>query len=202
MNKMKKSLLTISSIFIAFSSYAQDSSGTYKKKQKEVAIAFTNLDNFGLSYRFGNTKSMWRINSLLFDGGNFEEEFDSITRNSSSIAFGVQFGKEFRKEISKNFELRYGADVSFTYGYNKNDNSADGYYTETKRYMPGINLMLGFNYVMKNNIIIGIETMPSVNYSVREMTTESNGTKKYSDITTISYALSTNSFLLTIAYRF
>ena len=146
---------------------------------------------------------MWRINSLLFDGGSFEEEFDSNTRNSSSIAFGVQLGKEFRKEISKNLELRYGADVSFTYGYYKNENSTDGYYTEMKRYIPGINLILGFNYIMKNNIIIGIEIMPSVNYnSVRERTNEHNGTKDTVDRTTINYGLSTNSTLLTIAYRF
>ena len=195
---MKKSLLIISAILIALSSYSQDSTININKKQKEVAIAFRNLNNFGLSYKFGNSRSMWRINTLLSEGGKFEQKYDSTTRRkSSSIGFGVQFGKEFRKEIAKKLELRYGADVSFTFNYSKIGVSSDSF-TETVRYIPSLNLIFGFNYEIKNNIIFGIEIMPNISYSI----SESSGTDNTIKTTSIDYGLSNNSALLTIAYRF
>lgn len=35
-------------------------------KQKEAGIIFNNLDNFGLTYKIGNNKALWRFNTLFF----------------------------------------------------------------------------------------------------------------------------------------
>ena len=71
-------------------------------------------------------------------------------------------------------------------------------------YAPRINLMIGFNYVIKDNFILGAEILPHFTYSYTV-------TKKYNaaineTITTdrkgYSYGFNSNSAQLTFLYRF
>ena len=84
------------------------------KKQKEVGLVFNDFNNFGLTYKFGIEKSMWRLNTLFMSGSDSKEESDENELKVSSIGFGVGFGKEFRKGITEKLEMRYGADISFS----------------------------------------------------------------------------------------
>ena len=180
-------------------------------KQKEIGLVFGNLDNFGLTFKTGNNKSLWRFNTLIISGASMDNTADSIENKQNSTGFGVKVGKEYRKNIVNNLELRFGADLSFRYAQSKNEysdktvNDSDRL-SERITYQPGINLVFGFNYVINENIVLGAEVLPSFNYvlgtSVEKSPWNNNGEEIKSDISGFNYGLSNTSALLSIAYRF
>jgi len=176
-----------------------------KPKIKEVGIVFSNLENFGLSFKIGKEKALWRINTLLIDGGNLEETMDSVVSKTSSIGFMFGVGREYRKTIAKNLELRYGADLSFRFLKNKldfNDNENTRLSTRTY-YEPRFNLVFGFNYVIKEQLIIGAEILPYFSYTFGSMVEEfSDDDKRETDISRIDYGLSNTSIMVSVGYRF
>lgn len=184
-------------------------------KQREVGLVFSNFDNFGISYKTGTKRAMWRYNTLLLRGNNNKEDgdFEKITRNNTG--FELKFGKEFRRDISDKLEFRFGADLSFRYRDIKyeNESKIDNVVTLKNNrtvYEPGLNLVLGFNYVVNDNIIIGAEMLPFVRYSTGTSETRernySVNSNTYidvdSDISGFSYGLSNSSVMLSVAYRF
>ncbi len=201
---MKKSLLVLAFLSISWFLTAQET-----VKQKEVGIVFNTLDNFGLSFKTGNTKSMWRFSTLLLSGTNASRDYDSISNNINRYGFGLRVGKEYLKNITDNFEFRYGADLYFSYSYSKNQmkNSNSGsndLLTKDVRYTPGINLVFGFNYVIHNHLVLGAELLPIVVYTTEISTSHRTATGNEIKHTnsSFSYGLSTNSAKLSIAYRF
>lgn len=180
-----------------------------KPKQKEVGLVFSNLNNFGLTYKTGSSKSLWRYNTLFISGSNTDETADSLEINQRSSGFGVKFGKEYRKVIVTNFEFRYGADLSFTFSNssgNYNDKSVGNNDMTSKRttYQPGINLVLGFNYVFKDRLVIGAELLPYFSYITGKSKETSYRTNEEieKDISGYAYGLSNTSALLSLSYRF
>lgn len=184
-------------------------------KQREVGLVFSNFDNFGISYKTGTKRSLWRYNTLIVRGNNNKEDgdFEKITRNNTG--FELKFGKEFRRDISDKLEFRFGADLSFRYRDIKyeNESKIDNVVTLKNNrtvYEPGLNLVLGFNYVVNDNIIIGAEMLPFVRYSTGTSETRernySVNSNTYidvdSDISGFSYGLSNSSVMLSVAYRF
>ncbi len=105
---MKKLFLILFAASISLSISAQE-----KTKQKEIGISFKSLNNFGMTYKIGNEKSLWRFNTLLMSGSNINEFSDSVETQRNRIGFDIMLGKEYRKSIGENLELRYGADISF-----------------------------------------------------------------------------------------
>jgi hypothetical protein len=77
---------------------------------------------------------------------------------------------------------------------------------EQTRYMPGINLVFGLNYVLNDNIVIGVELLPNFTYttgtSVDKYYSPNYSNELKSDISGFSYGLSNISSLLSLAYRF
>ena len=57
---MKKRFLLIAIAFLGFSTFAQEKT---KVRTKEVGLTFYNFDGFGLTYRIGKEKAMWRFNT-------------------------------------------------------------------------------------------------------------------------------------------
>lgn len=181
--------------------------GQEKTKQKEVGLSFSNLDNFGLTYKFGTTKSMWRINTLLASGANRNTGVGASENESTSVDFGLKFGKEFRKPVTTKLELRYGADISIDYSYSKglaiSPSLPGSYTTKTSTYSPGINFVLGFNYLISENILIGTEILPGFKYTKGTSTTSFGlNSEETNDISGFEYGLSNSSALLSISYRF
>ncbi len=197
---MKKFILSILALTIATSISAQEI-----PKTKEVSIIFNNLDNFGLSFKIGKENALWRVNTMLIDGGTMEETMDSVISKTSSIGFMFGFGREYRKVIAKNLELRYGADVSFRYLNNKldfNDNENIRVSTRTF-YEPRFNLVFGFNYVIKDQLIIGAEILPYFSYTFGSMVDELNDDDKIeTEISKIDYGFSNTSIVVSVGYRF
>ena len=197
---MKKLVLSLFAFTIAITIMAQE-----KPRIKEIGIVFSNLDNFGLSFKIGKEKALWRINTMLIDGGNLEETMDSVVSKTSSIGFMFGVGREYRKAIAKNLELRYGADLSFRYTKNKLDFNANENTRLSTRtfYEPRFNLVFGFNYVIKEQLIIGAEILPYFSYTFGSMVEEfSDDDKRETDISRIDYGLSNTSIMLSVGYRF
>lgn len=197
----------LTAFFISLFLIAQETT-----KQKEVGLVFNNLDNFGLTYKTGSDNSLWRFNTLFISGSNLDETADSLVMQFSNMGFRVSFGREYRKEIAEKLELRFGADISFRYTQSKSEynyksvNNYDRLY-ERITYQPGINLVLGLNYVFNGSFVIGAEVLPSFSYttgtSVQKNYYSSTGSNEIkSDISGFNYGLSTSSVLLSLAYRF
>lgn len=176
-----------------------------KPRIKEIGIVFGNLDNFGLSFKIGKEKALWRINTMLIDGGNMEETMDTIVTKTSSIGLMFGVGREYRKSIAKNLEIKYGADLSFRYQNNKLDFSDNENTRLTTRtfYEPRFNLVFGFNYVIKEHLIIGAEILPYFSYTIGSMKDELNNDDRIeTDISGIDYGLSNTSIIVSVGYRF
>jgi len=204
---MKRSFM----IFIAFAMplciIAQE-----KNKQNEVGIAFNSFNNFGLTYKTGTDKSLWRFSTLLLNGNHSTAESDdSLNTSRSSIGFTIKAGREYRKEILDNFEFRIGLDLSFSYSYSKLDMDDKSIENENRmnqetRYEPGINLVLGLNYMINKNLILGAELMPYLTYYSGELKEKiyyvNEGDEVKTESSGFRYGLSNTSLLLTLAYRF
>ena len=208
--KMRDSLLILLCLAFPFLSKAQE---PVKQKQKEIGFVFSNLNNFGLTFKTGSDKALWRFNTLLASGENTisTSVSDSIDMNFNSIGFGVTVGREYRKIIATNLELRMGADLSFSYFQSKSEYDDlsildEDRKSESTTYQPGINLVFGFNYVIKENIVLGVELLPRINYTSTK-TVEKN--PHYSDQEEIKretsgfiYGFTNQAAMLSVAFRF
>ncbi len=201
---MRNSLLIVVFLSMSFGLMAQET-----VKIKEVGIAFRGLSDFGLTYKTGTNKSLWRFNALNASGSNNIQTSDSLVVSQRNMGFGFAIGKEFRKDITDKLELRYGADLSFNYTqYTSHSDdqrvlSSDTEY-KSETYRPGINLVFGLNYKISDKVILGAEMLPSISYSTGPTTGNnlyytSNGKGKTSGF---NYGLSSSPLLLTLSYRF
>lgn len=174
-------------------------------KQREVGLTFYNLEDFGITFKTGTNKSLWRFSTLSFSGSN--HFYDDLSSANARFGFGFRVGKEYRKNIAENFELRYGADLLFQYRNSKfsDDISDPDNKSIRKDYLPGINLVLGFNYVFNDKIVLGAEFLPRLVFShqtfVRNDSINNNEEIKNS-LYSIQYGFSSDSVLLSLAYRF
>lgn len=201
---MTKIFVTISLIVISHSLIAQDSI-----KVQEVGISFISFNEFGLTYRTGKPKSLWRVNTLFISGSQSQEIADSVERSDNGIGVQVEIGKENRKEIAKDFKLRYGFDLGFR--YNKSIRKKMDLANPTRdrddtsfSYGAYINIVLGFNYELSESLLVGIEILPSINYS-KGTSIEYNpfsGNYDEFDKSSFSYGFSNNSARLSLVYRF
>jgi hypothetical protein len=203
---MKKSLMILLCFSMPLFLMAQESI-----KQNEIGLVFNNLNNFGLTYRTGSNKSLWRFNTLFISGDSRDETSDSTVIKQNSTGFGLRFGKEYRKDIVDNLELRFGIDLSFTFSqskYNYNDKTIqdEDRLDEQTTLSPGIDLVFGLNYIINDKIVIGAELLPNLSYTFGTSTEKypyvNNGSEVKSDISEFNYGLSNNSVLVSLAYRF
>ena len=201
---MKKIASILFILSITLSSQAQELT-----KQKEVGLIFSNLNSFGLSYKFGSSKSLWRINTLLLSGSSNNEVFENQDIKQSSAGVNLTFGKELRKHVTDNFELRYGGDLSFSYNKSKFDfddktvSNQDRTNNKTT-YNSGINIVIGFNYLINERILLGAEILPGIGYTTGAsiITNSANNSETKSDLSGFNYGLSNNGALISLAYRF
>ena len=210
--KTKEILFLLFCLSLPFLASAQEGTKPLEPfKQKEIGVVFRNFDNFGLTYRTGTEKSLWRFNTLFIRGGSNEYLNDAFETITNSMGFRLGVGKEWRKEIVENFELRYGADLAFNYSHlntERDDPSANNsYYSYNERtsYGPRVRFVFGFNYVIQDKLVLGAEVLPGVSYYTGQRVQESSNPDVNafkSDISGFSYGLSNSSVLLSALYRF
>lgn len=177
------------------------------KKINEIGLTFTDTYDFGLTYKFGIEKSLWRFNFLDIIGTSTELSYENYTNDYDLNGFSMSIGKEFRKNIVNNMEFCYGADLSFTYLYQKVVSSSfllgvSGNIADYNIFRPGMNLVLGLNYILKQKIVIGASFLPTINYSIGKNTNTIDGEESVRNIYEFNYGLSNSTVQFTVAYRF
>lgn len=199
---MKKAILITTMVLFVSSLSAQE-------RIKEVGLSLYDLDGFGLNYKVGTRENLWRLNSI-YSSGNTHRETDTSTETDRRN-FGTSFhaGREFRKTLADDFEFRYGFDVSFSYYRFKVESrgaDTDILLSSEKltEFLPGVNAVLGVNYLIKNKVVIGAEVLPGLSYK----TGKKENLNVYSGETTelrtsgLNFGIHSSSVLLVIAYRF
>ena len=215
---MKKLSIVLALIFASIYLVAQENSETIDSanvKVQEIGIAFSNFDNFGLTYKIGNEKSLWRFYTLYFSGDNSKRDRDYSTyitnKKDNNYGFGFKVGKEFRRIIVSNLEFRYGFDLMFDYSHEKSLIDYENYAiinsdSKTNTYSPGVDIVIGLNYVIKEKLVIGVEILPFFSYDTGKDSfinySENSTFEQTTKISGYSYGLSNSSALLTLAYRF
>jgi len=204
---MKKTVMFLLCLSFPYFLFAQQ-----KLKQKEIGLALSNFDNFGLTYKFGTEKSLIRLNTLFYTGTSSKETSQNgVVETKNNNGFGINLGHEAHKKIVDNLEFRYGFDFSFAYvvSKSKTDPKSDNYYTSTSKsivYKPGFNFVLGVNYVINTNFVVGVELLPEIVYSTGTETQSYfksyDRNENKSEISGFNYGFSNNSALITLTYRF
>lgn len=175
---------------------------------------FSNLNNFGLSYKCGNQHALWRYGMLIVSGNSSKETEDDYLDERSTLGLSVAFGREYRKLLTDKFQIRYGADILFGVShmdYNSDPGNNLGYTFTRKdketQYRPGLNIVFGFNYLITDALLIGAELDPGFTYyfgTSKQSTIYTDGTinELETDVSGFSYGLSNYSALISISYRF
>ena len=201
---MKKLFFLIAAVSVSILSGARK-----PEKLNELGVTTLNLNDFGITYRIGNDKSVWRFNAVLINGSRSKNNDDNMERTSSACGTGFQVGKERRKKTGEKFELRYGLDLSFNYNKSKhtgkdNQNQDNDYKYIVISYEPGINLVLGFNFVFAENFLVGAEFLPYIHYTgqINKDYDFRAGEYRITNTRGLVYGLSSNSVRLSLVYRF
>ncbi|WP_421978841.1 hypothetical protein [Roseivirga seohaensis] len=203
---MRRSLLVLLSLSMSYCLMAQE-----PVKQQEAGLTFYNIDGFGLTYRTGTEQSLWRFNTLIISGNNSDNSTGTTISKDINTGFNFKVGKEYRKELADKLELRYGGDISFSYRQVKtqyeNKLIPNDFRSSNRTiYEPGVNIIVGFNYMLKENLILGAEILPSFNYFSVTLTEKdsntNNGIEMKADTSGYNYGLSNGSALLSLAFRF
>jgi hypothetical protein len=197
-------ITTLLIIFVCSTLSAQEKTSS---RLHQVGITFSNLNSFGAIYKTGNDKTLFRLSLLSLgyvNSNTFGRDQDSVEYKTSQLAAGIRFGFEKHIPVNKEFCFLAGAEFGFEYrrvnmpGYSGNDNKRIDW-TIT----PGIYLLLGAEYVLKNHWVFGAEITPGVWFDYGKSTTTTNG-----DISTeitnqvFNAGFKSNSAALSVAYRF
>ncbi len=197
---MKKTLLTLLLLCTTISTtFAQE-----EGKRQEVGINFSSLNSFGLTYRTGTATNLWRFNILTLNATKTNTSGDSSETDQTSIGGSISVGKEFRKTITKNLELRYGADLAFNYNHysQESENSTDVSETNRNTYSPSVAGVIGVNYVFNSNLALGVELLPRFTYTTGTSVSTLNSVETETKISSYTFGLTNNFARLSLVYRF
>lgn len=202
---MKKLILMLICFAIPYFLLAQKTT-----KQKEVGLVFSNLDNFGLTFKTGTEKAKWRFTALFLSGSSSDISYFNQNQTQKSAGFGLGFGREYYKPLTEKIVFKYGADVSFSYSKQKStfdDQTIDNYErsSEQTTYTPGLNFVAGINYRFRDNIVFGAEILPGLSYSngkSKEINSNyNNGEETIFDHSSFRYGFSNSGVTLSVSYR-
>lgn len=204
---MKNFLILPILLFSMSITYSQDIA-----PQRELGIVFQNLDNFGLSFRYGSNNNYLRLNTIFLGGSSLKVEDNRPNQYPEDIdikdfGFKAAAGYEHRIPFVDKVDFRIGFDFSYAYkqSIESNPNSSEGFpETITKVHSPGINMVLGFNYNFNEIFFVGCELLPGISHS--KMTIENdNGTDKPIETykkESLDYGLSNSSVHLILGFSF
>ena len=139
--KKSKIMLTtgiaVALILTVTGSFAQDAPA----KVKEVGLVFSNLNSFGLRFKCGNEKTLFRITALSLNGNSITNSYDDYSFNgtafsvpstpSSAIGGGLNIGFEKRKRINDKSYFYWGIDWINSYSESKSNTTTPSTYTTT-----------------------------------------------------------------------
>lgn len=191
---MKKIYIILILLLSSWGMMANNNNNNNNSRQQEAGISFRDIHSFGLIYKSGTNRSLWRFSAFSSNGG---VTWHKNRENEASYNFNIQAaaGKEFRKLLTENIEARYGLDLTMGLEYYRQLQGDRDPFISTK-YIPGINLVVGMNYIINNRLVIGAELLPYISYSYDHY--PENDYKNFSGVV---YGFS-NTLTFSAAYRF
>lgn len=173
--KHMKAILIIIILCISMSLMAQET-----PRLKEAGVVFRNLDNFGLTYRTGTEKALWRFEALTANLSNENREGDRTSLKNNQFSLSVRAGREYRRSLSQRFALRSGFDLGLglNYSLRENDqrmNSGTIYdRSESTEYTGLSSLILGANLQLGKSWTLGAEIRPTLSFTRGSEETQRN----------------------------
>lgn len=207
MNKLKASMFALS-IMLSISLFAQKVDKQKTVKQQEIGLStnVANLTQMSFIYRIGQPNAIWRLNLINVTNTQQNVKDESVQSSHNNISAGIGIGKEFRKLVNDKFEFRLGSDITFHYSSSRSSNEDNLVNRNSKSrnqsFLPGVNAVLGFNYLINKHLIIGAEVLPKVMYNITTATREDDlGRTRVVERNGFSAQFSNQSVLLSLAYR-
>lgn len=199
---MKRTIIISLAFILPLLLFAQES-----KSQKEVGILFSDMNSFGISYKTGTSKALWRFQTLYLGGSNSKHMPLHFGDLETNFGFQFSFGREWRKLITPKLELRYGADLLFSFDHSTYEilgtsSSSATINNKDNNYKPGIDLVFGFNYIINRNLSVGAEVNPYISFITGKTTYNNGNSDVITDNSGIIYGMSNQSVLLNLTYRF
>lgn len=175
--------MTLSLLFI---------NGIAQNPVKEIGLTFSNLSDFGLIYKAGTDKGLFRLSLLSLSVFSSDENLD---QNFQGGAIGG--GYEFRKGLGKNLSFVYGPDLQFAVSRTRYNDGASYNYTATI-FRPNLGMILGFRYSVNERFSVSTELRPSIFYQY-----DHSNNRLSSDTNSSSYGftMSNHAAAITIAYK-
>lgn len=165
-----------------------------KPKIHEIGLSITSGFDFGFIYKTGTEKSVLRLETLFLNGSHIIQGGAS----NNNYGVGVGLGREYRKNMVDNLFFIYGLGGRLTYnGQSAVISGFPGQFSHV--FSPQINLILGFNYVLKDSWVFSIETLPYLRFDI--VTQSFSGNLELNNIN-VTYGLNMQSVRLVIAHRF
>jgi len=191
------SVLLVLTFILLNSLYSQE-----KNTSKEIGIYFSNLDAFGIRYKFGNEKRMFRLTALSLSVGNYSTKVVNGTNlDLTRAGAGLNVGVQFPVRITDVFSFYYGGELRGSFSHLKANTSPITSNT-MNAFNAGIGLVLGFSHSFQSNITVSAEIVPGFSYS--KTVNDNNGTSGATNTKTtgFGFALDSNAAGITIGYRF
>jgi hypothetical protein len=200
--KFKLSVFFLTFCLLSVSLMAQEEQG--HRRVHTIGLKFSNLNNFGITYKVGNIQNLFRVTSLLLDlnSGNVDgiaEDTNNYSAKGSSLGIGLRTGYERRIPLGKKFDLSLGADAGISYYNDEAYGSLVDDYTY-REIIAGIYPVIGVNYQVGEHLVISAEISPGIYYQYGKSTNESGN---YNEVVSKEWGfdLSTGSASITVAYR-
>ncbi len=176
------SILLVLTFILLNDLYSQE-----KTTSKEVGLYFSSLNSFGIRYKFGNEKRMFRLTALSLSVGR------TSSPEQNYAGAGLNFGVELPFRITDVFSFYYGPELRGSFNRQKNYTSSFDYSTSDV-YNAGIGFILGFSRSFQSNIIVSVEIVPGFSY--RKIVSGNV------DTTSFGFGLDSNAAGITLGYRF
>jgi hypothetical protein len=98
----RKFAITVTSILFSIVSFAQIDS----LKRKEAGLVFSNLNSFGLCYKWGTGNTLFRITALSLTGGNSNGDYSNYTFDGNNNTIPINTSNSFGAGLNIGFEKR------------------------------------------------------------------------------------------------
>ena len=193
--------------------FAFSSCGLFAQQEKtihydQVGFNFSSLSSFGLHFKTGSEKTMFRATVLFLNmanNKNWGRPQDSIDIKSQNYGAGIRAGFEKHVVLAPHFNLIWGLEAGCNYTYSKQSRAQRGAtYTENSSWsiVPMIDVVLGATYTISDHLVIGAEITPYIQYAYGKTKNPTYSLPTEITNTSFSFGMSSNSASLSVAYRF
>lgn len=195
-------------LFVMLGLNAARAQETTKAKVHEAGINFSSLNSFGIHYKTGSEKTLFRLTLLT---GNFTHQNnygraqDSVRVKSSNLNLGFRAGFEKSVFLAKNLDFKWGIEAGCNYSYSFTDHYYNYPDAEVRQWSvtPGIYAIVGISYTLADHFVFGMEVTPGIEYSyARENITQYGDTMIEVTGKAFNAGFSTTNASLSVAYRF